>query len=268
MYPIKNIQAKVWGKAGALFGRRVVECSFSTCNLWSGVATQRDRGEAKCALYCDADFAKGRSYGLSELLESLDAAHDIAMPHRHVVLTGGEPLESADSELLTELVRANWNVTIETNGTIEMPAYDDEHRDPNYRSGLLGGAVRIVLSPKLGNDGQPLPVVVPWADEIHVVLPGGGWKREMLRELVQTWPGVDYYVTPEDPLITNENGIKLLGATALVRSTPEAALLVSDDDEEDLDTQWRRNLQDCLDLVMHDSRWRLSLPASKLAGLP
>lgn len=73
--------------------------------------------------YCDTDYAlnktDGKQMSIDEIINKLDK--DI----KNVTLTGGEPLwnESNASPLLKELVSNGFNVSIETNGSINLKNY-------------------------------------------------------------------------------------------------------------------------------------------------
>jgi 7-carboxy-7-deazaguanine synthase len=68
--------------------------------------------------WCDTAyaFAGGEDWSRARLVEALQA-----MPVRHVCLTGGEPLLQPElPDLCDDLLRAGWEVTVETHG--QLPA--------------------------------------------------------------------------------------------------------------------------------------------------
>src|SRR5580658_5733836 len=127
-YAVKEIFYTLQGE-GAQAGRAAVFCRFSGCNLWSG--REGDRAAAVCQ-FCDTDFVgvDGTGGGKFASAEDLAAAIDRAwsgtsdaMPIRKfVVCTGGEPLLQLDSALIDALHALNFEIAVETNGTIAAPA--------------------------------------------------------------------------------------------------------------------------------------------------
>ena len=126
MYSVKEIFYTLQGE-GAQTGRAAVFCRFAGCNLWSG--READRASAICQ-FCDTDFAdtNGPGGGKFEAAGALADAVAQKWPaaaasgKRFVVLTGGEPLLQLDSPLIAALHALNFEIAVETNGTI--PALD------------------------------------------------------------------------------------------------------------------------------------------------
>ncbi len=124
-YAVKEIFYTLQGE-GAQAGRAAVFCRFAGCNLWSG--REQDRGTAICQ-FCDTDFAdtNGPGGGKFATPEALAAAVEAQWPatangKRFVVCTGGEPLLQIDAPLIAALHAANFEIAVETNGTIAAPA--------------------------------------------------------------------------------------------------------------------------------------------------
>jgi 7-carboxy-7-deazaguanine synthase (Cx14CxxC type) len=152
-YSIKEIFYTLQGE-GARTGRAAVFCRFSGCNLWSG--REFDRGSAVCK-FCDTDFVgtDGELGGKFVDADSLAVAIDGLWPktgtgHKYVVFTGGEPLLQLDAGLITSMHDAGFEIAIETNGTLPVPA----------------GVDWICVSPKMGSEmlvrsGHELKVVIP-----------------------------------------------------------------------------------------------------------
>ncbi len=152
-YQVKEIFYTLQGE-GANAGRPAVFCRFAGCNLWTG--REEDRERAVCR-FCDTDFVGtdgtlggkfATADGLAERIASLWPAHDRA--HRLVVLTGGEPLLQVDEALVDALHRQDFEIAVETNGSIAAPA----------------GLDWICVSPKAGapwvqRSGQELKLVWP-----------------------------------------------------------------------------------------------------------
>jgi len=254
-YGVKEIFLTLQGE-GARAGTKAVFLRFTGCNLWNGAPAGRSNGEGSCAEWCDTDFFKGKVMTVEEILLELDKAWprlSAAVNVRWVVLTGGEPCLQINDALMDALHEAGWAVAVETNGT-----------EPNE---AVGAADFICVAPKLGRDGEPLPLVLSRVDEVKVVLPGDlplrrGWTPDQLNALY-AW-GEDrgvkhFFVQPMDPLVDPS----FVEQTALKRTKE-----VDTDIEERLDAQWKANLQQCIRQVLKDPRWRLSLQTHKLIGVP
>ncbi|MGI4848530.1 MAG: 7-carboxy-7-deazaguanine synthase [Janthinobacterium lividum] len=152
-YSIKEIFYTLQGE-GAQAGRPAVFCRFSGCNLWSG--RESDRATAVCR-FCDTDFVgtdgeRGGKYRsaaeVATLIDSLWPAR--YQRSKYVVFTGGEPLLQLDAALIEAMHGCGFEIAIETNGTLEVPA----------------GVDWICVSPKMG-----APLAVTRGSELKVVIP-------------------------------------------------------------------------------------------------
>ena len=154
-YAIKEIFKTLQGE-GAQAGRAAVFCRFSGCNLWSG--REEDRATATCR-FCDTDFVGmdgtlgGRYASAADLAATVERVWEGPRAHRFVVLTGGEPLLQVDDALTEALHARGFEIALETNGTIELPA----------------GIDWICVSPKTPDElkvrkGHELKLVYPQAD--------------------------------------------------------------------------------------------------------
>lgn len=154
MYSVKEIFYTLQGE-GANAGRAAVFCRFAGCNLWSG--REKDRATAQC-LFCDTDFVGtdgpggGRFATASDLAGACRTAAGPAGASL-VVLTGGEPMLQVDELLLDALHKEGFEIAIETNGTLPVPASIDW----------------ICVSPKTGTElqqrtGHELKLVFPQDD--------------------------------------------------------------------------------------------------------
>ena len=153
MFSVKEIYYTLQGE-GAQTGRAAVFCRFAGCNLWSG--READRATALCN-FCDTDFAdtNGPGGGKFTLAADLAAAVLEAWPAdatgaRFVVCTGGEPLLQMDEFLIDALHAHDFEIAVETNGTIAAPR----------------GLDWICVSPKAGTElkqrtGDELKLVFP-----------------------------------------------------------------------------------------------------------
>jgi 7-carboxy-7-deazaguanine synthase len=153
MYAVKEIFYTLQGE-GANAGRPAVFCRFAGCNLWSG--REQDRESAVCR-FCDTDFVGtdgpggGRFASSGELAAACRSTAGTMQPVL-VVLTGGEPMLQVDPPLINALHAARFEIAIETNGTLPVPASIDW----------------VCVSPKAGADlrqrsGHELKLVYPQA---------------------------------------------------------------------------------------------------------
>jgi 7-carboxy-7-deazaguanine synthase len=122
-YAVKEMFYTLQGE-GARTGRPAVFVRFAGCNLWSG--REQDRATAVCT-FCDTDFVGvdgdgGGKFETAEALARAVAAKWPGGPSRYVVCTGGEPLLQLDSTLIDALHAENFEIAVETNGTIAAPA--------------------------------------------------------------------------------------------------------------------------------------------------
>lgn len=125
-YAVKEVYLSIQGE-GAQAGRAAVFCRFAGCNLWSG--REIDRSTAKCS-FCDTDFVgtDGTGGGVFTSADEL-ASHITNMSSRTkgetgtnlVIFTGGEPLLQLDSNLTKAMHTHNFEVAVETNGTLMPP---------------------------------------------------------------------------------------------------------------------------------------------------
>ena len=153
-YAVKEIFYTLQGE-GAQAGRAAVFCRFAGCNLWSG--READRSTAICQ-FCDTDFVGvdgpgGGKFDSAEAAADAVAskwAGDDSRRKRFVVCTGGEPLLQLDAALIDALHARNFEVAVETNGTVTAPA----------------GIDWICVSPKAGTK-----LVQRSGDEIKLVFP-------------------------------------------------------------------------------------------------
>ena len=123
-YSVKEIFYTLQGE-GANAGRAAVFCRFAGCNLWSGL--ERDRAAAVCK-FCDTDFVGVDGEGGGKFSTASDLAQRVAdawptssSGKRFVVCTGGEPLLQMDAALVDAFHRQNFEIAVETNGTVIPP---------------------------------------------------------------------------------------------------------------------------------------------------
>ena len=122
-YSIKEIYYTLQGE-GIQAGRPAIFCRFTGCNLWSGL--EKDRLDAKCN-FCDTDFSGtdgengGKFATASKLARHANKFWPDETSKKFIVLTGGEPMLQVNSSLVSELHSLNFEIAIETNGTITCP---------------------------------------------------------------------------------------------------------------------------------------------------
>lgn len=151
-YSVKEIFYTLQGE-GLRAGRPAVFCRFAGCNLWTG--REDDRTNAVCQ-FCDTDFVGtdgtlGGKFALADdLAFQIAALWPDGKDNRYVVLTGGEPLLQVDISLIEALHSQDFEIAIESNGTVAVPP----------------GIDWICISPKAGAEwiqrsGHELKLVYP-----------------------------------------------------------------------------------------------------------
>jgi 7-carboxy-7-deazaguanine synthase len=122
MYKIKEIYYTIQGE-GYHTGRPALFCRFAGCNLWSG--REEDRDKAICK-FCDTDFwgtdgVNGGKYSGAELIQVLNSLWPKSDKSPFIVCTGGEPGLQMDQDLIDLLHAHDFEIAIETNGTVSLP---------------------------------------------------------------------------------------------------------------------------------------------------
>ncbi|HTO78820.1 MAG TPA: 7-carboxy-7-deazaguanine synthase [Methylocystis sp.] len=163
-YAVKEAFLTLQGE-GRQAGRAAVFCRFAGCNLWNG--REKNRAEAECR-FCDTDFVgtDGEGGGAFATAEAL-AAHLAGLwggerARRFAVLTGGEPLLQVDPLLIAALHDHDFEIAVETNGTLPAPE----------------GLDWICVSPKAGT-----PLALTRGDELKLVFPQAGAEPERYEAL-------------------------------------------------------------------------------------
>jgi 7-carboxy-7-deazaguanine synthase (Cx14CxxC type) len=156
-YAVKEIFYTLQGE-GAQAGRAAVFCRFAGCNLWTG--READRSTATCQ-FCDTDFVgvDGQGGGKFASAQALARAIEEKWPvggllgKRFVVCTGGEPLLQLDRKLIEALHECDFEIAVETNGTVAAP----------------DGLNWVCVSPKAGAQ-----FVQKSGDELKLIFPQAG----------------------------------------------------------------------------------------------
>lgn len=177
-YKIKEVYYTLQGE-GAQSGRAAVFLRFTGCNLWSG--REEDRSDAICT-FCDTDFVGmdgplGGKYSAEELADLVNSLWPADQANKYVVCTGGEPLLQLDGPLIKAFHEKQFEVGVETNGTIVPPE----------------GLDWICVSPKANTD-----IVVQKGNELKLVVRQEGLDPEQ----VEDWDFEHFYLQPMDgPMI-------------------------------------------------------------------
>jgi 7-carboxy-7-deazaguanine synthase len=168
-YAIKEMFLTIQGE-GYWSGQRAVFLRFAGCNVWTGRDEDRERDKAAgcCAAWCDTHFrgtngqmgghltaaeitARVKTLWSSSRVRSAFVPGDVpGGGDPFVVCTGGEPSLQLDGPLVGALRGAGCWLSVETNGSHELPH----------------GIDWVTLSPK-----PPMMVVARSYNEVKVVYP-------------------------------------------------------------------------------------------------
>ena len=186
-YSVKEIFYTLQGE-GLRTGRPSVFCRFSGCNLWSG--REEDRLSATCQ-FCDTEFVGtdgtlgGKFQDSLSLAKEISSLWPINKKNRYVVLTGGEPLLQVDKPLIDALHEYDFEIAVETNGTITAPE----------------GIDWICVSPKAGAEW-----IQKSGDELKLIYP-----QPLLHPSMVRITGFDHYLLqPMDGTNQRENILKTI----------------------------------------------------------
>ena len=163
-YAVKELFLTLQGE-GVQAGRRAVFLRFAGCNLWSG--REQDRATAACN-FCDTDFVGtdggggGKFADADALADTVEREWGAGREGRYIVITGGEPLLQLDTPLIEALHVRNFEIGVESNGTIAAPP----------------GIDWLCISPKGAN-----PLAQLSGDELKLVWPQAGVDLEALERL-------------------------------------------------------------------------------------
>lgn len=179
-YKVKEIYYTLQGE-GARTGRPAVFLRFTGCNLWSG--REEDRSEAVCQ-FCDTDFygmdgVMGGKYSADELADIVLSLWPVQEQQRYVVCTGGEPLLQLDETIIDALHARQFEIGLETNGTITVPS----------------GVDWICVSPKANTE-----VVVRQGHELKLVVQQAGITPDQFAD----WNFQNFYLQPMDGPLQRE----------------------------------------------------------------
>ena len=163
-FNVKEIFITIQGE-GYNSGRKATFCRFSGCNLWNGKSDSR--ALAKCN-FCDTDFVgtdgkNGGKYDLESLVKKIEILSNSSLKSRKlIVFTGGEPLLQLNQSLIYSLKKKNYEIAVETNGTIKAPL----------------GIDWLCVSPKVNTK-----TILNSGNEIKIVYPQKGLKLKNFEKL-------------------------------------------------------------------------------------
>ena len=182
-YKIKEIFYTLQGEGGQA-GRAAVFCRFTGCNLWTG--REKDRAKAVCP-FCDTDFVgiNGINGGMYKTAADVAAKvravwGDTSRGKPYVVCTGGEPALQLDAALVAAFHEENFEIAIETNGTLP----------------LADGIDWVCVSPKAGTTLDILR-----GSELKLVFPQAGAEPELFADL----DFENFYLQPMDSPLRDIN---------------------------------------------------------------
>ncbi|MEM9810883.1 MAG: 7-carboxy-7-deazaguanine synthase [Pseudomonadota bacterium] len=180
-YAVKEVYLTLQGE-GAQTGRAAVFLRFAGCNLWSG--READRSSAICQ-FCDTDFVGVDGPGGGRFADAASLARHVQSfwpggGKPYVICTGGEPALQLDRSLIDAFHEQGFDVGIETNGTLDLPA----------------GIDWICVSPKAGSQ-----VVVRRGHELKLVYPQTGAEPERFSD----WDFQHFFLQPMDSPAQDEN---------------------------------------------------------------
>ena len=175
-YYVKEVYTTLQGE-GLHTGRPAVFLRFTGCNLWSGLEGSRPHAVCK---FCDTDFVGGKMFRTAKSLADWVLTHWEGDGKRFVVCTGGEPLLQLDDMLIDALHKLNFEIAVETNGTIPQPTLIDW----------------LTVSPKTED------IVIHYGDELKLVYPQKDLDPEMFEH-----KGFDYFFL--QPMHNSTENIKL-----------------------------------------------------------
>jgi 7-carboxy-7-deazaguanine synthase len=174
-YAVKEIFLTLQGE-GVQSGRRAVFLRFAGCNLWSG--REQDRAAAVCK-FCDTDFVGtdgeggGKFVDAPALASSVHSVWGGGGGKPYVVITGGEPLLQLDGALIDALHLFDFEIGVESNGTMTAPP----------------GIDWLCISPKAGST-----VVQRSGDELKLVWPQFGSDTVAM----ESWSFDHFLIQPMD----------------------------------------------------------------------
>ena len=196
MLKVNEIFSSVQGE-GPHAGEASIFIRLTGCNL-------------KCT-WCDSKYSweEGKEISVSEIIERVKL-----FPTMNIVITGGEPLLWNLDMLVDELIKEDFDVYIETNGTLEP------------RRGITN-LVDFIVSPKLKSSGNKRPKLAKYFQHnlyvnFKFVIKDGNSLDEMLEFIEEFKINIDdnIYLMPESITVEDHNTI-LKKLFSFVTNNPE-----------------------------------------------
>ncbi len=244
-YSIHETFITVQGE-GSRAGHLSVFLRCAGCNMWDGHPLHRAQGKGACARWCDTDFRHGTPMTAAEILVRCTELWPLERTDTPwVVITGGEPGLQLDQDLVDLFHAQGWKVAVETNGSINNPAFASV--DLLTVSPKRGGGVALMPS---GEWGCTL--------ELKVVVPGDSvqpWTDDDLVGLVNQLAPDHCYVQPQDPIVGD-----MVQESLLHNSLPSAV-------SPDLKLQFQANVRRSFEVVRALPGWNISVQGHKLLGM-
>lgn len=220
-------------------GRAAVFCRFSGCNLWNG--REIDRPKSDC-YFCDTQFVGmskdgGKFSSPEQLAEHINALWGGQNGKKFVVFTGGEPLLQLDDALIDALHAREFEIAVESNGSIKAPL----------------GIDWLCISPKSG--GQFLQTS---GDELKLV-----WPQKEFFELkpFETLNFKHFYLQPLDLKFLSDEDLNELFHTFNIQF-PQ---VTHDHLNHELFNQLQNKItQFTIQTCLNSPLWRLSLQTHKI----
>ena len=181
MFKINEIFYSLQGE-GYWTGVPAVFVRFSGCNL--------------ACPFCDTDNSVGKLMDVDGIVECV-----ASYPASHVVLTGGEPAMQVTAHLVDALHSLSRFVSIETNGTLALPATVDW----------------ITLSPKDVYLGEVARIVLARVNEIKVIFDG----EHSVAEYSEIEVTHGRFIQPCDMGDAKRNGVVTSAAIDFVMQHPQ-----------------------------------------------
>lgn len=155
--------------------------------------------------FCDTEFESYHNFSLVEILnqiQKLAQNSDGKIIRKLVVITGGEPMRQPIEKLCAGLIKLNFLVQIETNGTIfrELPA-----------------EIKIICSPKISNGKyhQIRPDLLPHINAFKFIISKSHANYGDVTEVGQTKFNIPVYVQAMDECNETKNRANLEYATEI-----------------------------------------------------
>jgi organic radical activating enzyme len=138
--------------------------------------------------FCDTEFETYQNFSLQKILDEVQKISKNSegkVVRNLVVITGGEPMRQPIERLCEELVRLNFLVQIETNGTI-------------FRE--LSAQVKIICSPKTANEKyhQIRPDLLLRINAFKFIVSKSKKSYQEVAEIGQTKFKIPVYIQPMD----------------------------------------------------------------------